>query len=148
MQLPTLTEVVDLSELGAHRTVPGAVTVVPEVNIPLLVVPAGAPVGAPTVALRPEPAVVPASSPSPAFVPPLPLPSEQELVRRVMTELERQIDLMLEYRLREMLGPLLTRVADTLVRDTRTELASTLRDVVARAVTSELARLRVRPPER
>ncbi len=72
------------------------------------------------------------------------LPTDEQLIQRVLAELSRQIDVMLEYRLREILGPLLARAADTVVRDARSELASTLRDVVARAVAAELARHRQR----
>jgi hypothetical protein len=81
---------------------------------------------------------------SPAHVAVLPPISEEQLIQRVMAELQRQIDLMLEYRLREALAPLLSRAADSLVREARSELASTLRDVVARAVAQEIARHRTR----
>ncbi len=70
--------------------------------------------------------------------------SEDELVARVLTDVQKQIDLMLESRLREMLAPALTRLTDALVRESRAELASTLRDVVARAVAQELSRHRTR----
>jgi hypothetical protein len=70
--------------------------------------------------------------------------NEEQITQRILAELERQVDLMLEYRLREVLTPLLTRATDGLIRDARTELASTLRDVVARAVAKELARHRTR----
>jgi hypothetical protein len=69
---------------------------------------------------------------------------EDQIVQRVLADLQRQIDLMLETRMRETLTPLLTRTTDALLRDTRHELASTLRDVVARAVAQELARHRGR----
>ena len=72
------------------------------------------------------------------------LPSEEQIVQRVLGELQRQVDLMLEYRLREALTPLLTRATDGLIREARAELASTLRDVVARVVSQELARHRPR----
>lgn len=72
------------------------------------------------------------------------LPTDEQLTQRVLAELSRQIDVVLEYRLREVLGPLLARAADNVVRDARSELASTLRDVVARAVAAELARQRQR----
>lgn len=67
---------------------------------------------------------------------------EERIVQHVLADLQRQVDLMLEYRLREMLTPVLTRVADNIVREVRSELASTLRDVVGRAVAQELARHR------
>jgi hypothetical protein len=70
--------------------------------------------------------------------------SEEQLTQRVLTDLHRQMELMLDYRLREVLTPLLTRAADSIVREARGELASALRDVVARAVAQELARHRTR----
>ena len=66
------------------------------------------------------------------------------LVERVLAEVQRQVDLMLEYRLREALTPMLARLADSAVREARTELASALHDAVARAVAKELARHRGR----
>lgn len=70
--------------------------------------------------------------------------SEEQLSQRVLADLQHQIDLMIEVRLREVLTPLLQRTADSLVRDARGELASTLREIVARAVAQELARHRGR----
>jgi len=70
--------------------------------------------------------------------------ADDEMVQGVLVEVQRQVELMLDYRLREVLTPLLARAADGIVRDARTELASTLRDVVARAVAQELARHRAR----
>jgi hypothetical protein len=70
--------------------------------------------------------------------------SEEQIVERVFGEVQRQVDLMLEYRMREVLTPVLTRVADQIIREARGELASTLRDVVARAVAQEIARHRTR----
>jgi hypothetical protein len=73
-----------------------------------------------------------------------PAVDEEELVQRVLADLQRQIDLMLEVKLREVLAPALTRATDALMREARTELASTLRDVVSRAVAQELSRHRHR----
>ncbi len=70
--------------------------------------------------------------------------NEEQLTQRVLIDLQRQMDLMLDYRLREVLTPLLARAADGIVREARSELASTLRDVVERAVAQELARHRTR----
>jgi hypothetical protein len=70
--------------------------------------------------------------------------TDEQLIERVMADLQRQVDLMLDYRLREILTPILTRAADAVIRDARAELASTLRDVVARAVAQELSRHRTR----
>ncbi len=69
---------------------------------------------------------------------------EEQLVERVWADLQRQVDLMLEYRLRETLAPILSRATEAVVRESRQQLASTLRDVVARAVAQELARHRGR----
>ena len=99
---------------------------------------------APAAPAASAPATAPAA---PAFVerranwPPI---QEEQVVQRVLSDLQRQIDLMLETRMRETLTPALTRATDALVRDLRHELASTLRDVVAHAVAQELARHRGR----
>jgi len=90
------------------------------------------------------------ASPPPTPVPPptaRPAPpaiDEAAVAQRVLEDVQRQIDLMLEYRLREALGPLLARLSDALIREARDELASTLRDVVARAVAQEVQRHRGR----
>ena len=69
---------------------------------------------------------------------------EQELTRRVLGNVQRQIDLLLEQRLREAMAPALARLTDALLRETRSELASALRDIVSRAVAQELSRHRDR----
>lgn len=74
----------------------------------------------------------------------LPAITEAQLTQHILTDVQRQIDLMLEYRLREALAPVLARATDNLVRESRSELASTLRDVVARAVAQEMSRHRSR----
>jgi len=118
--VPTLTEVVNWPELA--RTVPSA------------------PEAAPAEATLVEPVTFFEAHAAPVGV----LPSEEQLVQRVLVDLQRQVDLMLEYRLREALTPLLARAADSVIRDARAELASTLRDIVARAVAQEVARHRNR----
>jgi len=116
--VPTLTEVLVEAELGQE----------PEQALPL-----------------PEPAETLAEvEPEPAPVPEDPAVVEARITQHVLVDLQRQVDLMLEYRLREALSPALARVCDMLIREARTELASTLRDVVARAVAQELARQRAR----
>ena len=70
--------------------------------------------------------------------------NEEQLTQRVLIDLQRQMDLMLDYRMREVLTPLLARAADGIVREARGELASALRDIVERAVAQELARHRTR----
>lgn len=119
LRVPTLTEVVSLPETAA---------------------PASASAFAPTEPAPLQPAEpVHAATPAPARE-----VDEDELVQRVLADLQRQIELMLEVKLREALAPALTRATDALMREARTELASTLRDVVARAVAAEIARHRAR----
>lgn len=114
---------------------------VPPRQVPTLteVVRNEAPGGAP-----PAPGAETAASPEepPAFL--LAAEGEEQITHRVLADLQRQIDLMLEYRLRETLTPALARMADQLIRDTRVELAATLKEVIARAVKQELARTRER----
>lgn len=121
-QVPTLTEVVDVS-----KSKPAGV-VAPEVAV---VVPAPA-----TAAPLPGAALSPAGVTSPI--------DEEALVQRVLFDVQRQIDLMLEHRLRETLAPALARLTESLVREVHNDLASTLRDVVTKAVAQEIARLRAR----
>jgi len=71
-----------------------------------------------------------------------PAASEQQLVERVLGDLQRRADLILEVRLREALTPALSRLADSLVSDVRLEFAATLRDLVEQSVAQELARQR------
>lgn len=73
-----------------------------------------------------------------------PVFDEEHLVQRVLADLQRNADLMLEYRLRQALTPAMARLTDALVSEVREELVVTLRDVVARAVSQELARQRGR----
>ena len=101
------------------------------------------------VAPADPPADVPAEVPTdvPTRTPAAPLPEdwrEEQLIQQVLADVQRRADAKLEFRLREALGPLLSRVSDELVRGARQELAVTLRDVVARAVAQELSRYRSR----
>ncbi len=81
---------------------------------------------------------------APALAPVLPEISEAQLAQRVMGDVQRQIDGMLDFRLREALGPILARHSEALVKDLREELNRTMRDVVARSVAQEMAKLRQR----
>ena len=114
--VPTLTEVVDWQNSAA-------------------------PPNAPAASVEETAIADPAAAPAPVEHA---LPTEAELVEQVLAQVQRQVDLMIEYRMREALTPLLARATDNLVRDARNELASTLRDVVARAVAQELTRHRNR----
>lgn len=71
-------------------------------------------------------------------------PSEQQLVERVLADVQRQVGLMLEQRLREMLAPALARWSEALVEDSRQQIAVVLRDVIEQAVTREFERQRRR----
>ncbi|WP_374590780.1 hypothetical protein [Aquabacterium sp.] len=87
-----------------------------------------------------EPSALPAQAAGAA--PMLDADHEEQIVHNVLAELQRRTDLMLEYRLREALNPILARLCDTLIKEAREDLAATLRDVVARAVAQELGRHR------
>lgn len=91
-------------------------------------------------------AAVPASAPVPPVLtePVLPEINETQLAQRVLTDVQRQIDSMLDFRLKEAMGPILAKHSEALVRDLREELSRTMRDVVARSVTQEIAKLRQR----
>ncbi len=123
--IPTLTEVVPWPSVATAAPAPSTVE---------------APVAAPSLAVAAAVARQAASaSPAPAAVEPAAI-SEAELTQRVLADVQKQIDMVLEVRLREALAPALARATDTLVRDARKELTSTLRDIVARSVAHELAR--------
>lgn len=70
--------------------------------------------------------------------------NHDQIVQRVMTDVQRRVDSMLEFRLREALTPILARHAEALIRDMRDELSLTMRDVVTRSVAQEIAKLRQR----
>ena len=100
-------------------------------------------------AVQAEPALPPpqATPEIVAVVPTAPRPAalnEDQLTRNILVDLQRQVDLVLEYRLREVLTPILARATDAVVRDARNELTRTLSDVVARSVAEELLRQRSR----
>jgi len=91
------------------------------------------------------PEAVPAFAQTPLAAPPAaPAFNEEQIAQRVLSDVQRQIDLMLEYRLREVLAPALERAMQGLVDEVRNELASTLREVVSRAVAQEMSRHRRR----
>lgn len=144
-QVPTLTEIVDLQA--------------PEVKAPPPAPPQGPPgsldalpvlgeVVTAAVALK-QPATVAAAVAIEVAAPPaadtnVPLISESQLAHRVLSDVQRQVDSMLDFRLKEAMGPLLARHTEAIARDLRDELNKTLKDVVARSVAQELAKLRQR----
>ncbi len=82
-----------------------------------------------------------------ASAPKLPEPepiNEAQLAQRVLGDVQKQIDGMIEFRLKEAIAPLLARHSEAMVRDLREELSRTMRDVVTRAVAQEVAKLRHR----
>ncbi len=78
------------------------------------------------------------------IAPPAAAVDEAALVQHVLADLDKQLDLMFEHRLRETLAPVLARMTDTLVREMRNQLAMSLREMVTRAVAIELDRLQKR----
>ena len=92
-----------------------------------------------------EPTPPPIQTPGPPTTPPLQV-DEAQVMRRVLSELQKQVDLVLEVRLRELLAPVLSRAADALIRDARKELTTAMRDAVSRAIAQELARRQERDP--
>jgi hypothetical protein len=127
-RVPTLTEVVDLeptSEVATRAHLAGATSSPSTSEVK------SAPPGGGRDALQTSAATVPPSA-------------ADALVQRVLLDVQRQTDQLLEFRLREAMAPHLAQAAEALVRDLRAELSTTLRDVVARAVAQELARYRQR----
>lgn len=142
MRVPTLTEVVEWSALPppvvdepARLSVPAAS--MPDTDdLPVLsetVLPQDWPKGKEDAELAPEHA--------PALAP----IDEAELTQRVLADLQRQIDPLLEGRLQAALAPLLQRLTQALVQQASDELALTLRELVAEAVSRELTARRNSP---
>lgn len=160
-QVPTLTEIIDVQgqpstarPIGAPAT---AAPVKPQAPVSVVrpTVPLDAlPVLGEVVPQGPEQRALPssdqplqaspplASAPAPHDAPPA--VSEAQLAHRVLSDVQRQIDGMLEYRLKEAMAPLLARHTEAIARDLRDELNRTLKDVIARSVAQELAKLRQR----
>jgi hypothetical protein len=120
-QVPTLTEVVDVNAQQGEEA--------PEQ-------PQDAPVASTPVAARPP--LVPrrplASTLVQAMV------SEEQLTQRVLLDLQKHVEQVLEQRVRETVEPALVRLADAMVNDTRDQLAAVLHELIANAVAQELAR--------
>lgn len=137
-RVPVLTEVVVLPKA---RPVVEDDEFPPIPSDPAFAATAPAPLGT-IEPVAPVPAPVPAPIPAtPAAAPPV---DEARVVQRVLADLDKQLDLMFEHRLRESLSPVLARMTDSLVREMRTQLAANLREMVARAVSLELDRLQKR----
>ena len=67
------------------------------------------------------------------------------LTQQVMADIQRQINAMLEVRLKEALAPVVARLTDALARDARAELAKVMKEVVSRAVSDEMRRTQTKP---
>lgn len=92
-----------------------------------------------------QPVALPQVAAPPVLTEPvLPEINETQLAQRVLADVQRQIDGMLDFRLKEAIGPILAKHSEALVRDLREELSRTMRDVVARSVTQEISKLRQR----
>jgi hypothetical protein len=135
--VPTLTEVIEAPStpelIEEEQVVPAAVAVAAP-DLSQAAIPRSLLIDPPA----PLAAAIPAST-APAVV-----VDEALIAQRVLVDLQRQIDGMLEYRLRETLAPILARATDALMRDLRQELSKTMKDVVARSVAQEVARQRSR----
>ncbi len=144
--IPTLTEIVSWPEPAAVEAEEEVVSPPP----PVVAAPATAPVAAPVAAAVPEPvhvaappATAPVAVPQPAATAKAPAATahaDVQLTQRVLADLQRQVELMLEVRLREALAPILARASDALVRDARKELTAAMRDIVSRSIARELGK--------
>jgi hypothetical protein len=83
-------------------------------------------------------AVLPLRAPSTVTI------DEELLIQHVLVDVQRQVDRMFEFRVRETIGPAFARLLEGFIQETRHDLELTLRDVVRRAVAQELARHRPR----
>jgi hypothetical protein len=159
--VPTLTEVIDwpadeATPQSAPVEEPPPASTPQPIRDPVEPVPEREPPRPPSEPEHDPPAVpdeeppppVRAESP-PAHNPPLAVGvptvlDEQQLAERILLELQRQIDVVVEYRVREVLTPILNRATDAIVRDARSDLSKSLRDLVGQAVVQELRRQRDR----
>lgn len=70
-----------------------------------------------------------------------------ELEARVFQRVSRQVEVMLEARLRDVLAPAFARLSDGLIRELREPLAIELRQIVAEAVARERSLDGAVPPD-
>lgn len=142
LRVPTLTEVVVAVAEPTVDTVEAQAPAMPEAG--------GVPTGATAVDLQLDDVEAPAPPADAALRPAAgparttALPTDSQLIQQVLADVSRQVELMLEYRMREALAPILARATDTMIRDTRNQLVNTLHEMVARAVAQEMARHRDR----
>ena len=145
--LPTLNDVaMPPAVIPADLAIPVLEAVVPEEltgDVALTQLDAVPAPAAQTVTVQAVPA--PVSVQPPQSSQPLPPDiTEAQLAQRVLGVVQKQIDGMIDFRLKEAMAPILARHSEALVRDLREELSRTMSDVVARAVAQEVAKLRHR----
>lgn len=68
--------------------------------------------------------------------------AEQALVERILVDVQRQLDLMIEHQLTAALEPSIQRLTQTLALEARQALWASLSDVVRRSVRQEIERIR------
>ena len=104
------------------------------------------PVAMVSMPTQPQPQPFTPAAAAPVSAPQVGMPdiSEAQLAQRVLSVVQKQIDGMIEFRLKEAMAPILARHTDALVRELREELTRTMSDVVARSVAQEMAKLRQR----
>jgi hypothetical protein len=120
-RVPTLTEVVEVHGAVTDGATPAA---------------ASTPGVAGTASVLPVPAYGTAST--------TPAVDTELLTQQVMADIQRQIDAMLEVRLKEVLAPIVTRLTDALARDARAELTKVMKEVVSRCVADEVRRTQLK----
>ncbi|MDO9315489.1 MAG: hypothetical protein Q7T97_13185 [Burkholderiaceae bacterium] len=142
MRVPTLTEVVEWSPsmLGSwpdaeDSSDDGRFPVLSEAVLPQDSTPVEAEVDDETQA-DVAPAADADADAAPASI------DESALTLRIVGELQERVDLILGDQLRAALTPMLERLMQAIIHEARDELALTLREVVAKAVSHELEQLR------
>jgi hypothetical protein len=116
-RVPTLTEVVEVQGALPDEVVPATL---------------------PTSGITSTTSALPAAAPVPvAALQPV---NSELLTQQLMADIQKQVDAMLEVRLKEALAPIVTRLTDALARDARAELTKVMKDVVSRCVADEVRR--------
>lgn len=125
--VPTLTEVVELGGDSAAESSTLQMTPPDSLEAP----PSEQP-EPPVAAAPPEPAAAPASS------------DADRLTERVLADVQQRVEAVLEDRLLQVLTPALLKLGEAWAAEARSELAATLRAIVADAVAEEMSRHRDR----
>jgi hypothetical protein len=72
---------------------------------------------------------------------------ERRIIEEILERLARRSEVVLDQRLQQTLTPVLQGVAETVTRELHDSLAPMIRDIVARTIADELARLRSQAAE-